>query len=95
MAPLSSCPPFATLTRLRHERSHRQLDVLRNRRQEASFISGDCVSGHSESRSEFLLGEAEEEPLTTQLPTGQAPGRLPEGASAINVISDRRRRLYL
>jgi len=49
----------------------RQRDVFRNRRQEAAFVTGNGVSGHTESLRQFALSETEEEPLFSKLPAGQ------------------------
>ena len=62
--------------RLSEQRLHCQFDVLRDRWQNTALVPRDGISRHAESRCQFLLREAEEEALTTQLPTGQADGRL-------------------
>ncbi len=66
--------------RLSHERLDGELDILRDGRQEAAFVASDGVSRHAEPFCQFALGETEEEPLTSKPPTGQAAGRLREGA---------------
>ncbi len=54
------------------ERLHRQRDVLGHRGQEAQL--------RAERLRECFLGQTEEEPLSTQLPSGQTLTRLPMGA---------------
>ena len=50
-----------------------EFDVLRDRWQKASFISGDRVPCHAEFRREFSLCETEVEPSEIpKCPTGQA-----------------------
>jgi len=68
---LNPLPPLATRAGLDSQGLDRQFDVLRTRREETSLVTGDRVSGHAESFSQFALSETEEEPLLTKLPTGQ------------------------
>lgn len=72
--------------RLRDDRGHRQLDVLRNGRQEPALVARDGVAGHPELCGKFPLRKAEEEPLTTQLPTGQAEAGYPREHRRSTVI---------